>query len=67
MRASELIKQLQKMIDTYGDIVVEVPVPGDFEHDVVGDVRTYTYNLGTTYNYTAILLDPAPFQYKENK
>ena len=33
MKASELIKQLQNLVDEYGDLPVEIPSWGDVNYD----------------------------------
>ena len=58
MKARELIIRLEKLIDEHGDCEVEIPTYNDVEYSVVEDARTYTYNLGTEYSHTVIMIDP---------
>ena len=56
MKASELINQLQKLIDEHGDLPVEIPVYNDTEYDDAGEVFVYTYGLGRCRKYTVIMI-----------
>lgn len=58
MKASELIKQLQKLIDEHGDLPVEIPVYNDTEYDDAGEVIMYTYGLGGDFEYPVIMIEP---------
>ena len=60
MRASELINQLQKLIDEHGDLPVEIPVYNgtDYEYDDAGEVLFYTYGLGGDFEYSVIMIGP---------
>lgn len=58
MKASELIIRLEKLIDEYGDCDVEIPTYSDIDYSVAKDARTYTYNLGTEYSRTVVMIDP---------
>ena len=58
MKASELINQLQKLIDEHGDLPVEIPVYNgiDYEYDDAGEVIMYTYGLGGDFEYPVIMI-----------
>ena len=57
MKASELIKQLQKLIDEHGDLPVEIPSWGeDLDYDDAGEVIVYTYGLGGDFEYPVIMI-----------
>ena len=56
MKASELINQLQKLIDEYGDLPVEIPSYGDIDYDDAEFAFVHTYDLGSKHEYTAILI-----------
>ena len=58
MKASELIKQLQQLIDKHGDLPVEIPSYGDIDYDDAEFAFVYTYDLGGKHEYTAILIQP---------
>jgi hypothetical protein len=58
MKASELILKLEKLSDTHGDCEVEIPTYNDINYSVAKDARVYTYNLGTEYSCTVIMIDP---------
>lgn len=58
MKASELIKQLQNLVDEYGDLPVEIPSWGDIDYDDAEATRVYTYCLGTDSEYPVIMIDP---------
>ena len=56
MKASELIKQLQQLIDERGDLPVEIPSYGDIDYDDAKFAFVQTYDLGGEHEYTAILI-----------
>ena len=57
MKASELINQLQKLIDEHGDLPVEIPSWGeDLDYDDAGEVIVYTYGLGGDFEYPVIMI-----------
>ena len=57
MKASELINQLQKLIDEHGDLPVEIPSWGeDLAYDDAGEVIMYTYGLGGDFEYPVIMI-----------
>lgn len=58
MKASELIRQLQKLIDEHGDLPVEIPSYGDVDYDDAEATRVYTYSLGGDLEYSVIMIDP---------
>ncbi len=58
MKASELIKQLQNLVDEHGDLPVEIPSWGDIDYDSAEATRVYTYDLGGKHEYTVIMIDP---------
>jgi hypothetical protein len=58
MKASELIKQLQNLVDEYGDLPVEIPSWGDIDYDDAEATRVYTYGLGGDFEYPVIMIDP---------
>jgi hypothetical protein len=58
MRASELISQLQKLIDEHGDLPVEIPSWGDIDYDDAEETRVYTYGLGGDFEYPVIMIGP---------
>ena len=58
MKASELIKQLQNLVDEYGDLPVEIPNRDDIDYDSAEATRVYTYCLGTEFEYPVIMIDP---------
>ena len=58
MKANELILKLEKLIDEHGDCGIEIPTYNDSDYSVVKDARVYTYNLGTKYSHTVIMIDP---------
>ena len=58
MKASELINQLQQLIDEYGDLPVEIPSYGDIDYDDAEAARVYTYGLGGDFEYHVIMIDP---------
>lgn len=58
MKASELIKQLQDLVNDHGDLPVEIPSRDDIDYDNAEATRVYTYCLGTDYEYPVILIDP---------
>lgn len=58
MKASELIKQLQNLVDEYGDLPVEIPRYDDIEYQNAEVTRVYTYCLGTEFEYPVIMIDP---------
>ena len=57
MKASELIKQLQNLVDEYGDLPVEIPSWGDVNYDDAKATRVYTYGLGGDLEYPVIMID----------
>jgi hypothetical protein len=58
MKASELIKQLQNLINEHGDLPVEIPGWGeDMDYDNAEATRVYTYCLGTAFEYPVIIID----------
>ena len=58
MKASELIKQLQNLIDEYGDLPVEIPSYDDIEYQNAEETLMYTYCLDTEYEYPVIMIKP---------
>jgi len=58
MRASELIKQLQSLVDKHGDLPVEIPSYDDIDYDSAEATRVYTYCVGTKFEYPVIMIDP---------
>ena len=61
MKASELINQLQKLIDEHGDLPVEIPVYNDTEYDDTEyddaeEAFVYTYGLGRGRTYPVIMI-----------
>ena len=58
IRASELIKQLQNLVDEYGDLPVEIPSWGDIDYDDAEETRVYTYGLGGDFEYPVIMIGP---------
>lgn len=58
MKASELIKQLQNLVDEYGDLPVEIPCWGDDSYGIDYDdaelAYVYAYDLGRKCEYTVI-------------
>lgn len=56
MKASELILKLEKLIDEYGDLPVEIPSYGDIDYDDAKSAFMHTYDLGGKHEYTAILI-----------
>lgn len=58
MKASELINQLQNLVDAHGDLPVEIPSWGDIDYDSAEATRVYTYCLGTDFEYPVIMIDP---------
>ena len=58
MKASELINQLQKLIDEHGDLPVEIPSYDDIEYQNAEETLMYTYCLGTEYEYPVLMIKP---------
>lgn len=58
MKASELINQLQNLVDEYGDLLVEIPSYDDIDYDSAEATRVYTYCVGTKFEYPVIMIDP---------
>lgn len=61
MKASELIKQLQNLVDEHGDLPVEIPCWGDdscgLDYDDAELAYVYTYNLGGKREYPVIMIE----------
>ena len=58
MRASELIKQLQSLVDKHGDLPVEIPSWSDVDYDDAEETKVYTYGLGGDFEYSVIMIGP---------
>lgn len=58
MKASELIKQLQNLVDEYGDLPIEIPSYDNIVYHDAEATRVYTYCLGTDSEYPVIMIDP---------
>ena len=56
MTALELIEELQKLVDKYGDLPVEIPCYDDIEYDDVRGVFKYTYGQGSESEYHVIMI-----------
>ena len=56
MKASELISQLQKLVDEHGDLPVEIPTYNDTEYDDAGEAFVYTYGLDSGYDYPVVMI-----------
>lgn len=58
MKASELISQLQKLVDEHGDLQVEIPCYNDVDYISAEEAFVYTYCLGTEFEYPVIMIAP---------
>ena len=58
MKASDLITQLQKLVDEHGDLPVEIPCYNDIEYINAEQTFVYTYCLGSGYDYPVIMIGP---------
>ena len=58
MKASELITQLQKLLDEHGDLQVEIPRHNDIDYIDAKEAFVYTYCLGSGYDYPVIMIGP---------
>ena len=58
MNVSELIKQLQELMDEHGDLQVEIICGNNVSYTGAGKVSVHTYSLGSDFDYPVISIGP---------